>query len=190
MLCRLQRPVSSVETGWRGIADQVTPPVDQSGTRLLAALVVAGVVILDAGTKLWAVAALSDGPAYILHYSIGFVLARNTGAAFSLVRSATPLLALLAIGATVVLARTVARVSDKVLVVGLSLFLGGALGNLVDRLTRAPGFLRGGVIDFVKVGPWPLFNVADSAITIGAVLVVIAVIRDRPTKAVETEQST
>ncbi len=189
MLCRLQRPVSSVETGWRGIADQVTPPVRQSGTRLLAALIVAAVVIVDAGTKIWAVAALSDGPIYLLHYSIGFVLARNTGAAFSLARSATPLLALLAIGATVVLARTVARVSDKVLVVGLSLFLGGALGNLVDRLTRAPGFLRGGVIDFVKVGPWPLFNVADSAITIGAVLVVIAVIRDRPMNAVETEKS-
>ncbi len=190
MLCRLQRPAFSAVTGWRGIADQVAPTVRQSGSRLAAALIVVAVVVLDSATKIWAVHALSDGPVYLVHFSIGFLLARNTGAAFSLVRSATPLLALLAIGATVVLARTVARASDKVLMVGLSLFLGGALGNLVDRLTRAPGFLRGGVIDFVKVGPWPLFNVADSAITIGAVLVVIAVIRDRPTKAVETEQST
>ena len=185
----MQRPVYSAETGWRGIVDQVTSSVRQSRTRLIAGFIVAGVVILDAATKIWAVAALSDGPVYLIHYSVGFVLARNTGAAFSLVRSATPVLALLAIGATVVLGRTIARTSDTVLVVGLSLFLGGAIGNLIDRFTRAPGFLRGGVIDFVKVGAWPLFNVADSAITIGAILVLIAVIRDRPIKVAETEKS-
>ena len=189
MQCRLQRPAFSAVTEWRGIASQVAPPARQSGNRLIAALLVAAVVILDACTKLWAVAALSDGPVYLVDFSIGFVLGRNTGAAFGLVGSATPLLAILAIGAAVVLARAVARASDKFLLVGLSLFLGGALGNLVDRLTRAPGFLRGGVIDFVKVGGWPLFNVADSAITIGAVLVVIAVIRDQPKKGTETEKS-
>ena len=189
MLCRLQRPAFSAVTGWRGIADQLAPPVRQSGSRLAAALIVVAVVVLDSATKIWAVHALSDGPVYLVHFSIGFLLARNTGAAFSLVRSATPVLAVLAIGAAVVLARTVVRTSDKLMVVGLSLFLGGALGNLVDRLTRFPGFLRGGVIDFVKVGGWPLFNLADSAITIGAVLVVIAVIRDRPKKDAEPEKS-
>ena len=48
------------------------------------------------------------------------------------------------------------------------------------RVFRAPGPLRGAVVDFVKVGPWPLFNLADSAITVGAVLVAVAVLRDRP----------
>ncbi len=58
------------------------------------------------------------------------------------------------------------------MVVGLSLVLGGALGNLSDRVFRDPGFLRGAVVDFVSVGAWPTFNVADSAITIGAVLII------------------
>jgi len=53
------------------------------------------------------------------------------------------------------------------------LVLGGALGNLVDRFVRSPGFLRGHVVDYVKVGWWPLFNVADSCITIGAILLVV-----------------
>jgi signal peptidase II len=54
--------------------------------------------------------------------------------------------------------------------------VGGACGNLVDRLVRAPGFLRGEVVDFIDVGPWPTFNLADSAITVGAVLLVIDVV--------------
>ena len=63
------------------------------------------------------------------------------------------------------------------MVVGLSLVLGGALGNLVDRLFRSPGFLKGAVVDFVHVGSFPTFNVADSAITIGAVIIVIWAVR-------------
>ena len=63
------------------------------------------------------------------------------------------------------------------MVVGLSLVLGGAIGNLMDRVFRAPGFLKGAVVDFVHVGRFPTFNVADSAITIGAVLIVIWAVR-------------
>ena len=59
----------------------------------------------------------------------------------------------------------------------LALVLGGAIGNLVDRIARQPGFLRGEVIDFVHVGRFPTFNVADSAITIGAILLLIAALR-------------
>ena len=53
------------------------------------------------------------------------------------------------------------------------LLLGGALGNLSDRFFRAPSFLHGSVVDFVKVGWWPVFNVADSCVTIGAVLLIV-----------------
>ncbi len=63
------------------------------------------------------------------------------------------------------------------MVIGLSLVLGGALGNLIDRVFRTPGFLKGAVVDFVHVGQFPTFNVADSAITIGAVLIVIWAVR-------------
>jgi signal peptidase II len=63
------------------------------------------------------------------------------------------------------------------MVVALSLVLGGALGNLLDRVFRSPGFLRGGVVDFVHIGAWPTFNVADASITIGAVLIAMWAIR-------------
>ena len=82
-----------------------------------------------------------------------------------------------AIVVTVVLARVLGRMTDRVLVVSLTLLLGGALGNLVDRCFRAPGFLRGHVVDFVSVGWWPVFNVADSCVTIGAVLLVVRSLR-------------
>jgi signal peptidase II len=67
--------------------------------------------------------------------------------------------------------------TDSVLVGALTLVLGGALGNLVDRFVRAPGFLRGHVIDFVSVGWWPVFNVADSCVSIGAVLLIVRSLR-------------
>jgi signal peptidase II len=72
-----------------------------------------------------------------------------------------------------VLVRAVQRTTDTVTVVALSLILAGALGNLCDRVFRTPGFLRGAVVDFVVLGRWPSFNVADSAITIGAILLVL-----------------
>lgn len=140
---------------------------------LLAIAIVAAVVGLDQLTKIWAVAALSDGPVSIVGSSIELELNRNPGGAFSLFQSITPFLALLAVVVAFVLARAIARTDDRLMLVALSLVLGGALGNLTDRMVRAPGFLRGEVIDFVSVGQFPTFNVADSAITIGALLLVV-----------------
>jgi signal peptidase II len=91
----------------------------------------------------------------------------------------TPLLAVLAVIVAVVLVRAARRTKDPIMVIALSLVLGGALGNLTDRVFRSPGFLRGEVVDFVHLGAWPTFNVADSAITIGAVLLIIWGWRDR-----------
>ena len=133
--------------------------------------------LLDQLTKLWAVRDLADGPISVIGDDIGFALTRNTGSAFSLFQAFTPLLAIVAIGVAVLLVRAVRRTRDPLMVVGLSLVLGGALGNLVDRVFRAPGFLQGAVVDFVHVGSFPTFNVADSAITIGAVLIVIWAVR-------------
>jgi signal peptidase II len=149
----------------------------RAGRPLLATAIVLAVVVLDQVTKWWAVRALGDGPVDVFGDGIGFALVHNTGSAFSLFQAFTPLLALVAIGVAVVLVRTVRRTRDTLLVVGLSLVLGGALGNLVDRLFRAPGFLRGAVVDFVHVGAFPTFNVADSAITIGAALIVVWAVR-------------
>jgi signal peptidase II len=79
----------------------------------------------------------------------------------------------LAVVVAIVLVRVIHRTRDRVIVVALSLVLAGAVGNLADRVARSPGFLRGAVVDFIGVGRFPTFNVADSAITIGAVLLVL-----------------
>jgi signal peptidase II len=148
----------------------------KGGRPLLATSIVLGVVLLDQLTKWWAVRDLTGDPVHLFG-DVGFVVVRNTGSAFSLFQAFTPFLAVVALVVAVVLVRTVRRTRDTLMVVGLSLVLGGALGNLMDRLFRSPGFLEGAVVDFVHVGRFPTFNVADSAITVGAILIVIWAVR-------------
>lgn len=141
----------------------------------------AAVVATDQLTKAWAVHHLAGGRVVrVVGGWFDLRLARNSGAAFSLLTGATPVIALLALVITVVLVRVVRRTEDVRLAAALSLVLGGALGNLVDRVLRDPGPLRGEVVDFVRIGAWPLFNVADAAITTGALLVVVLGLRTRP----------
>ena len=135
--------------------------------------IVVGIVAFDQITKAIVVATLSDGPAQIVGDTIELRLSRNTGGAFSLFQAYTPVLAVAAILVAVVLIRAVQRTNDTITVIALSLLLAGAIGNLCDRIFRSPGFLRGAVVDFVSVGQFPSFNVADSAITIGAILLVL-----------------
>ena len=137
-------------------------------------LAVAGVVVvLDQLAKLWAVSALSDGPVQVIGSLLQFRLTRNPGGAFSVLTGFTPVLALLAVGMVVYIVRTTRRTADVVMAYALGLVLGGAVGNLIDRMVRSPGFLRGEVVDFIKVPNWPTFNVADCAITVGVILIAI-----------------
>jgi signal peptidase II len=136
-------------------------------------VIVATVVAADQVSKAWAVHRLPGRPISVVGDTVELRVTRNSGGAFSTFGSLTPLLALAAIVVAYVLVRAVRRTSDTLTVVALSLVLGGALGNLADRVARAPGFLRGAVVDFVHVGVWPTFNVADSAITDGAVVLVM-----------------
>jgi signal peptidase II len=137
-------------------------------------LAVAGVVVvLDQLAKIWAVSALSDGPVQVIGSLLQFRLTRNPGGAFSVLTGLTPVLAVLAVGMVVYIVRTTRRTADIVMAYSLGLVLGGAVGNLVDRLVRSPGFLRGEVVDFIKVPNWPTFNIADCAITVGVILIAI-----------------
>lgn len=145
----------------------------RSGARRLAPLIIGVVVLLDQLTKAWVVANYSDAPLSIIGDDVEFHVARNSGGAFSTFTNATVVLAVLAIGLTIWLIRTLRRETDTWTVVALALVLGGALGNLCDRIFRSPGVLRGHVVDFVRVGSFPSFNVADSAITIGAILLIL-----------------
>lgn len=145
-------------------------PLRQRGP--LVAGIVAIVLALDQATKAWAVHSLAGKPVSIIGTTVEFRLSRNTGSAFSLFQTLTPLLAVLAVVIALILVRAVRRTDDRVVIVALALVLSGAFGNLADRLFRSPGWLRGAVVDFIHVGAWPTFNVADSAITIGAVVLV------------------
>lgn len=131
------------------------------------------IAVLDQLTKAWAVAGLTDGPVRLLGDLLQLRLARNPGGAFSVLTGFTPILALAAAAIAIVLVRSTRRTTDKVMAYSLAAVLGGALGNLVDRLVRHPGFLRGEVVDFVDLSFWPTFNLADSAITVGVIFVVL-----------------
>jgi signal peptidase II len=134
--------------------------------------VVAFIVAVDQVTKSIAVAHWSERPRPILGTHVQLFVTRNSGSAFSRFQNLTPLLALGAIVIAIVLARAARHATDSVTLFALVLLLGGALGNLSDRFFRSPGFLRGHVVDFVQVGWWPVFNVADSCVSIGAVLLI------------------
>ncbi len=135
--------------------------------------VVAVIVAADQATKSIAVARWSERPRQILGTHVELLVTRNSGSAFSRFQNLTPLLALGAIVIAIVLARAARKATDSVTLWALVLLLGGALGNLTDRFVRSPGFLRGHVVDFVQVGWWPVFNLADSCVTVGAVLLVL-----------------
>lgn len=136
-------------------------------------IIAACVVGLDVLTKTLAVAYLDPAePVHIIGDAVTLRLIRNSGAAFSMASGYTWVLTVIALIVVIGIFRYSSRLKSMWWIVGLGLVLGGACGNLIDRLFRAPGPLRGHVVDFVSVGWWPVFNVADSAVVCGAVLLV------------------
>jgi signal peptidase II len=97
---------------------------------------------------------------------------RNPGAAFGLGGSATIVFSLIAIVVAVVLFRMSTRLTSVWWGVALGLMLGGAIGNLLDRIFRAPAVLQGHVVDFLRLPNWPVFNVADMSLVSAAVMIV------------------
>ncbi len=157
-----------------------TAPEWASRPRLgLFVVVTAAVLTLDVVTKVIVVARLQgEPPVRLLGGAIYLVLVRNSGAAFSLGTSMTWLLTLIALAVVVGIARFARRLRCASWAVALGLVLGGALGNLADRLFRSPGPMQGHVVDFISLfapdgSVWPVFNAADSAICVGGALVVL-----------------
>ena len=133
---------------------------------------------LDVGTKVLVVAELEGQRVVrLLGGALLLSVSRNPGAAFSLGQGATVLFTVVAVVVVAVILRTAPRVRSTPWAVTLGLLLGGASGNLVDRLFRAPGFGRGAVVDFLDLRVWPVFNLADSAIVAGGALAVLLSLR-------------
>ncbi len=135
----------------------------------------ASVYLLDRLTKLWAERALSS-PIDIVPGAITLRLTTNSGGAFSIGRSAPWFFATVTILVSAAIVATAFRHRDLLTGVAFGLVLGGALGNLTDRAVRASGF-RGRVVDFVDLHVWPVFNVADAAIVVGAILLAMTSFR-------------
>jgi signal peptidase II len=138
--------------------------------------VAAFVLAADAASKVLVVAHLRpEEPVHVLGTVFMLWLTRNPGAAFSVGTSYTVILTLIALGVVIFIARTARSLRSIGWAVTLGLLLGGAMGNLGDRLLRSPGFFRGYVVDWIAVVPryWPIFNIADSCIVIGGILTVL-----------------
>ena len=135
--------------------------------------------VLDLATKLWAVNTLSDrSNIKIIGDFFQLTLVRNPGAAFSVAEGATIFLTLFGFLVMGVIFYYSTKITSRGWSVVLGLAMGGILGNLVDRIFREPGVLRGHVIDWLQVPNWPVFNIADSAIVLAAVVSMILSIRN------------
>lgn len=152
-----------------------TAPRRRAGLLLgLAAVVLAA----DLVSKLVVVATLQDGPPVrLLGGLLTLTHARNPGAAFSIGTNATLLFTVVAVVVVLAVLRVVPQVRHGGWALALGLLLGGALGNLVDRLFRDPGPLRGAVVDWIRVPYWPTFNLADCGIVVGGLLAALLSVR-------------
>ncbi|HEY2641814.1 MAG TPA: signal peptidase II [Streptosporangiaceae bacterium] len=151
------------------------------GTRYARAAFLTGfaVCVLDVVSKVVVVAYLAPRRELVLLGGLVTLhLYRNPGAAFGIGHTYTAIYALVAAGVLVAILRVARRLQSWPWSIALGLILGGAAGNLVDRLCRSPGPLRGFVVDWIKLPYFaPTFNLADTAITAGAVLIVLATLR-------------
>ncbi|MDQ1712920.1 MAG: signal peptidase [Frankiaceae bacterium] len=145
--------------------------------RILAAVAVA-VLAADVATKAWAAARLPRREIGLFGDHVVLHVQRNPGAAFSIAGGATVLFTVIAAFVVVVIVRTARHLRSTPWAVTLGLLLGGAVGNLVDRVFRDPGPLTGHVVDFIDLqwhgrSVWPVFNVADMAIVTGGALALL-----------------
>lgn len=150
-------------------ADSGVASEPRTGRLRLVAAVAAIVLVLDQATKIWAVAALDDR-VIDLFWTLRFRLHFNTGSAFSIGAGFGRWLAILVLAITIGVILYARQIADRRGRMLLGLIVGGAIGNLVDRVFRADdGLLSGAVVDFIDFQWWPVFNIADMGVVCGAI---------------------
>jgi len=139
------------------------------------ALVSLAVVVVDQVTKAWAQRAMADGhDIRVIGSLLKFTLSYNSGMAFSKGTGLGPVIGVVALVVVVVLLGSLRKEASRFGQVVLATVVGGAAGNIVDRLFRHGGFMRGSVVDFIELPHWPVFNVADMAVSLGGITLVAA----------------
>lgn len=161
------------------LIQQTAPTRRAVNPTVLTAVVAVGVLLLDQLTKWWALSTL-DTRTIDLVWTLRLNLTFNTGAAFSRGSGLGPIIAMAAVAVTVVLLRTSRLATSRAISVTLGMVVGGAIGNVVDRVFRTAcpfgpcsddgRFLGGAVVDFIDFQWWPVFNVADVGVVVGAIL--------------------
>ena len=164
----------------RGTEDDGTggPPRRRAGVLVVLVAVALLVYAADVISKVVVVATLTENePVRVAGSLLQLDYLRNPGAAFSLGADGyTVVFTLIAVAVLVAILRMARTLASGRWAVAFGLLLGGALGNLTDRIARSPGPLRGWVVDFIQLPHWPVFNLADSAICCGGVLMVLLTI--------------
>ena len=132
------------------------------------------ILLLDQLTKWLALAMLDPGDPVPVLWLLQFNLTSNTGAAFSLGTDLGPFIAIAAVVVLLLLASMGRTLQRPASLIAMGAVLGGAIANLADRLFRADdGFMSGAVVDFIDLQKWPIFNIADMAVVLGAIALVI-----------------
>ncbi|MET9356413.1 signal peptidase II [Streptomyces sp. NPDC006617] len=156
--------------------EQEQAPERPRGKRRVAVLFAVAVFayLIDLGSKMLVVAKLEHHePIEIIGDWLRFAAIRNAGAAFGIGEAFTVIFTVIAASVIVVIARLARKLHSLPWAIALGLLLGGALGNLTDRIFRAPGVFEGAVVDFIAPKHFAVFNLADSAIVCGGILIVI-----------------
>ena len=132
------------------------------------------VIALDQLTTHWAVTSLGTEREIDLFWTLRLNLAFNNGMAFGQGQGFGPVIAVIATVVIVYLLVSLQTEASPMGTIGMGLLIGGAAGNLIDRLFRGDdGFLQGGVVDFIDLQWFPIFNIADMAINVGAALLIL-----------------
>ena len=142
------------------------------------ALTICIVIICDQWTKHWAVSTLNEGKTIDIVWTLRFALGFNSGFAFSQGQGLGPIIGVIALLACIWLIRSAIRASGSLMSYGYALIAAGAMGNVIDRMFREDKWMRGRVVDFIDFQWFPVFNIADSSITIGAIFLVLALLRE------------
>jgi len=157
----------------------VRPQFNSGKTRTIW-LIAFTIWLFDYVTKTWALSNFSSDPQPVIGTLLQFTLLKNSGAAFSFASGFTLAFSLLAVAVIATIVRYAARITSRGWLTCAGLLLGGVLGNLTDRIFREPGFFLGHVIDWIQIPNWPIFNIADIAISTAALLAFIQTMRNVP----------
>jgi signal peptidase II len=155
-------------------------PQFKSGKTRTIWLTAVTIWLFDFATKTWALSNFSSDPQPVIGTLLQFTLLKNSGAAFSFASGFTLIFSLLAIAVVATIIRFAGRITSRGWLTCTGLLLGGVLGNLTDRAFREPGFFLGHVIDWIQIPNWPIFNIADIAISSAAFLAFIQTMRNVP----------